>query len=108
MHLLPEYPKEMGPALLVRFYVQMPAGFNLKVLPAIALSQVVTFSKNDLEKAIGKNITGIEHATPTPTTPTASPTEKTAKSSIWKLILVGICLAVALTIVVIIIVYFYW
>ena len=97
----------MGPALLVRFYVQMPAGFNLKVLPAIALSQVVTFSKNDLEKAIGKNITGIEHATTTLTTPTASPTEKTGKSSTWKLIL-GICLAVALTIVAVIIVYLYW
>ena len=98
----------MGPALLVRFYVQMPAGFNLKVLPAIALSQVVTFSKNALEKAIGKNITGIEHATTTLTTPTASPTEKTGKSSIWKLILVGMCLAVALTIVAVIIVYLYW
>ena len=114
VHLLPGYPKENGTALLVQFYVQMPAGFKLDVLPATALFGVVKFSQNDLEKAIGKTITvpaivsEKEPATTKTTTPTAFPTGTSKKSSTWKWIVAGVCFAFVVVIIVLIIVCLYW
>lgn len=109
VHLLPGYPKESVSALLIRFYVQIPPGYNINVLPVQNLLEAAKLSKLELESAIGNRILAATAIQPGTTKSTStSPKPRDPKSSFGEWIAAGVAIAAGVGIAITVVVIVYW